>query len=64
MGGAGVGALIAGSTDLVGGLQVDEGLQHQLHGLAHEVEVAAGAERIEEFGQCRLVKGHRGLSPS
>ncbi len=64
MGGTGVAALVAGGTDLLGGLQVDEGLQHELHGLSHEVEVSAGAQRVEEVGQCRLVKGHRGLSPS
>ena len=62
--GAGVGALVAGGADHLGGLQVDEGLEHELHRLAHEVQVAARAEGVEKFGQGRLVEGHRGRSPS
>jgi len=64
MGGAGVVALVAGGADLLAGLQVDEGLEDELHRLAHEVEVSAGAERVEQVGQGRLVKGHRECSPS
>ena len=41
MGGAVVGALVAAGADLLGRLQVDEGLQHELHGLPQEVEVAS-----------------------
>jgi hypothetical protein len=64
VGGASIAALVAGSTDLLGGLQVDEGLEHELHRLAHEVQVAAGAERVQKLGKGRLVEGHRGCSPS
>lgn len=34
----------------------DEGLQHELHGVGHEVEVTAEAQRFERFGQGRLVR--------
>ena len=27
-----------------------------------QVEVTAGAERVEQVGECRLVEGHRGRS--
>ena len=43
------------------GFQLDQRLQHQLHRLAHEVDVAAGAQRVEQLGQGRLVEGHRGV---
>ena len=61
VGGAIVVALVGSGADHLRQLQVDEGLQHELHGLAHEVEVSAGAEGVEKVGQGRLVKGHRGV---
>ena len=60
VGGAGVVALVAGGADHLGRLQIDEGLQHELHRLTQEVEVAAGAKSIEKLGKGRLVEGHRG----
>ena len=59
MGGTGLGALVAGGADHLGCLQFDQRLQHQLHRPAHEVQIAARAQCVEQFGQGRLVKGHR-----
>ena len=59
--GAVVVPLVAAGADLLGRLQVDQRLQHELHGFTHDVEVSAGAERVEEFGKGRLVEGDRGL---
>jgi len=55
LGGTGGGALVAVGTDDLGGFHFDEGLQHQLHGFAQDVEVPAGTERVEEFGKDRLI---------
>ena len=61
MRGARVGALIAGRADHLGCFELDELLEHELHRLADEIDVTAGAERVEQFGQGRLIKGHRGV---
>ena len=61
MGGAGLVALVVGGADHLRRLQVNEGLQHELHRLPHEVEVSAGAQGVEKVGQGRLVEGHRGV---
>ena len=52
--------LVAGGTDPQAGLQLDHRLEHHLHRLPHEIEVAAGTERVKQLGQGRLIKGHRG----
>ena len=59
-----VAAFVAAGADVLGRFQLDERLQHELHRLAHEVQVAAGAQRVEQLGQGRLIEGHRGRSPS
>jgi len=51
-----VAALVACGADHLGGFQLDEGLQYELHRLPHEVHVAAGAQRAEQLGQSRLVE--------
>ncbi|HEX8770823.1 MAG TPA: hypothetical protein VF711_08655 [Acidimicrobiales bacterium] len=49
-----------GAADLLGRFHVDEGLQQELHRLAHEVEISAEAQGVKQFGQGGLIKGHRG----
>jgi hypothetical protein len=46
---------------VLGRFELDQLLQHELHRVAHEVDVAARAQRVEQLGQGRLVKGHRGV---
>src|SRR4030095_13820015 len=57
---AGVGALVPASADVLGGLGVDQGLQHQGQALADDVQVTAGTQRIHQISNGRLVQGHRG----
>jgi hypothetical protein len=59
VGGAGVGALIGPGADVLGGLGVDQGLQHQGQALADDVQVTTGAQRVQQIGNGRLVQGHR-----
>ena len=59
MGGALLAALIGPGTDVLGGLGLDQRLQHQRQRFADKVEVAAGAQCIEQLGQGRLAQGHR-----
>jgi hypothetical protein len=61
MGAAGVVAFIAPGADDLGGFEVDQRLQHELHRLAHEVEISARTQCVEQVGQGRLVEGHRGV---
>jgi hypothetical protein len=56
-------ALVAVGTDLLGGLGVDQGLQHQRQRLADNIQATASAQRHQQVGHGRLVKGHRGESP-
>jgi hypothetical protein len=63
VGGPGGRALVAAGADLLGGLGLDQGLQHQREAFADDVQVAAGAQCIQQLGQGRLVEGHRGESP-
>jgi hypothetical protein len=58
--GALLGPLVRPSADVLGGLGVDQCLQHQGERLADEVEVTAGAQCIKQVGQGRLAQGHRG----
>jgi hypothetical protein len=53
-------SLIAVSADLLGGLSLDQGLPHQRERLADDVQVAAGAQCIQQLRQGRLAEGHRG----
>src|SRR5918997_7054537 len=64
MGAAGGAALVATGADHLISFQLDEGLQHELHRLPQEVQVAAGAQGVEQFGQSRLVEGHRVIPPT
>ena len=57
------GTLVAPGADALGGLEVDEGLEDELHGAADDVDVAAGGDRFQQFVEGRLVKGHRVASP-
>jgi hypothetical protein len=49
---------VAGA-DHLGRLGLDQGLEHELHTLADDVDVAAGADRVEQAGHVRLGQGHR-----
>src|SRR5512132_2339406 len=60
MGGALLAALIGTSADVLGGLGIDQRLEHQGEPFADEVQVTAGAQCIQQLGQGRLVEGHRG----
>jgi hypothetical protein len=51
--------LIGPGADVLGGLGLDQRLQHQGERFADEVEVTAGAQCIEQLGQGRLAEGHR-----
>src|SRR5919109_1229414 len=52
----------AGGADLLGRFGVDQRLQDELDALADHVDVAASAERVEQFGHVKLAKGHREAS--
>ena len=54
MGRALVGALVAAGADGLGRLELDELLEDERHGLAHDVEAVSGADRVEQLGQGRL----------
>ncbi len=41
----------------------DQGLEHQLHAAADHIDIAAGADRVEQLEQVKLTEGHR-PSPS
>ena len=56
MGGACVGALVPASADVLGGLGVDQGLQHQGQALADDVQVTASTQRIQQISNGRLVQ--------
>jgi hypothetical protein len=56
--GAGVAALVEAGADHLGDLGLDEGLEHEFHALADDVDVAAGADRVEQAGHVRLGEGH------
>ena len=56
---AGLGALIALGPDVGGEFGLDQLLGYQGDRFADEVEPLAGSECIEQFGQDRLIQGHR-----
>jgi hypothetical protein len=60
VGGALLGSLIGPSADALGGLDLDQRLEHQGEPLADDVQVTASAQCIQQLGQGRLVQGHRG----
>src|SRR5690606_30537819 len=45
--------------DHLGRFRFDQSLQHQLHALAHDVEITTRSKRVEQVQQVRLVQGHR-----
>jgi hypothetical protein len=56
-------ALVRGSADHRGELGLDKRLVDRLGGLADPVVDLRGLEYLQDFQQCRLVKGHRALCP-
>jgi hypothetical protein len=60
VGGALLGALIGSGADVLGGLGVDQGLEHQREPFADDVQVTADVQCIQQVGQGRLAEGHRG----
>ena len=58
LGGPTARALEAFGADLGGRFGIDEGLEHQLHAPAHDVDVPAGADSIEQFVQVTIGDGH------
>ncbi len=57
--GARVAALVRFGADERGRFGVDERLEHHLDAGADQIDVAAGAQRVEQLGQVKLVEGHR-----
>lgn len=57
--GAGVGAFVWAGADHLGGLDVDQRLQHHLHAATDHVDVATGAHCVQQLGQVKLFMGHR-----
>ena len=53
------GPFVAGGADHLCGFGFDQFLEHEPHGLAHQIDAVAGAERLEQFGHGRLGQGHR-----
>ena len=49
-----LGPLVPGGADRLGGLGLDELLEHERHRLAHEVDAAPGADGVEQLGEGRL----------
>src|SRR5918999_675372 len=60
VGGALLAALIGPRADVLGGLDVDQRLEHQGEPFADDARVPAGTQCIQQLGQGRLVEGHRG----
>jgi len=60
VGGALLGALVAAGADVLGGLGVDQRLEHQGEPFPNDIQVAAGAQCIQQLRQGRLIQGHRG----
>jgi hypothetical protein len=60
VGGAGVSRLVAVGADVLGGLGVDQRLQHQPECLTDDIQATTDAQRRQQVGHGRLVKGHRG----
>jgi hypothetical protein len=60
VGGPAGAALVAVGADLLGGLGIDQRLQHQPERFTDDVQATAGAQRCKQVGHGRLVKGHRG----
>ena len=57
-----VGPLVPPGPDRLGGLGLDELLEHERQRLAHDIQRAAGAHRVKQLGQGRLREGHRLIS--
>ena len=60
MRGALLAPLIGLSADVLGGLGIDQRLQHQSEPFADDVQVTASAQCIQQLRQGRLAEGHRG----
>lgn len=63
LGSTAFGALVRGGANHVRELGLDEGLVDGLGGLADAVVDLRGRECVQDFDECRLVKGHRALCP-
>jgi hypothetical protein len=60
VGGPGGRAFVAAGADHLGGLGVDQRLQHQRQRFADNIQATTGAQRRQQVGHGRLLKGHRG----
>jgi hypothetical protein len=60
VGGPGGCALVAPSTDLLGGFGLDQRLEHQRQAFTDHIKIAASAQCIQQLRQGRLIEGHRG----
>jgi len=49
-----VGPLVATGADGLGGFELDQLLEDERHGLAHDVDRPPGADGVEQVGQGRL----------
>ena len=58
LGRAGTRPLESIGSDLGGRLGVDQGLEHHLDAPAHDVDVSAGADSVEQFVQVTIGNGH------
>jgi hypothetical protein len=50
-----LGALVSAGADRFGGFELDQLLHHQTHSVSDQIDSVAGAQRVEKFGQGRLV---------
>jgi hypothetical protein len=57
--GARLGALVAAGADAFGCLRFDQRLQHELDTLADHVDIAAGADSVQQLVHVKLGQGHR-----
>jgi hypothetical protein len=55
-------ALMGTGTDRPGRFRVDERLEHHLHTRTDQIDIATGADRVEQLGQVKLGKRHRVIS--
>jgi hypothetical protein len=61
VGGAILRSLVSAGADHLAGLELDELLEDECHGIAQDIGAIAGAHSVEQFVECRLGQGHRYL---